>query len=273
MLLSLRNVVIIAVLVASLLTSMPAAYVFAVEGEGEQKKGTDTPKKETETTAVGSSSSQQDTPKSNQEETPQQQSQPQEPPKTTATTTTSTGLPKCDGSFRDCTTRNGDTCKAGEGGEKCECLPDNSDCPNNPNVTPVVPPLVPNVIGGAGGPDASCDFHPNADKCKPDANGNCPPGFSHNDKGNCHPSGPCPSGFHRVTDDESGTCFPNHKPDHNKPVVIVKHTGSSSNTGNSNNHNLSGKCFDAIKIAWLGKISRGENSRVDSIIDQCLGIP
>jgi hypothetical protein len=63
-------------------------------------------------------------------------------------------------------------------------------------------------------PDASCDFHPNAAKCAPDKDGNCPPGFSHNDKGNCHPSGPCPAGFFRHTDDESGKCFPKHHRHH-----------------------------------------------------------
>lgn len=45
-----------------------------------------------------------------------------------------TELPKCDGTPQDCTTRNGDICKAGEGGEKCECLPDMSDCPNHPSL-------------------------------------------------------------------------------------------------------------------------------------------
>ena len=50
-----------------------------------------------------------------------------------------TELPKCDGTPQDCTTRNGDICKAGEGGEKCECLPDMSDCPNHPSL--IVPPV------------------------------------------------------------------------------------------------------------------------------------
>ena len=33
----------------------------------------------------------------------------------------SKSLPKCDGSFQDCVTRNGDICKPGQGGHECEC--------------------------------------------------------------------------------------------------------------------------------------------------------
>ena len=131
-------------------------------------------------------------------------------------------LPKCDGSFQDCVTRNGDTCKAGEGGEKCECLDDMSDCQNHPSLL--------TTKTKTQTPDASCDFHPNAAKCAPDKDGNCPPGFSHNDKGNCHPSGPCPTGFFRHTDDESGKCFHkhihrhhnNHNANNNNPTHTLK---------------------------------------------------
>ena len=44
-------------------------------------------------------------------------------------------LPKCDGSFQDCVTRNHDTCKAGQGGHECECAEDMSDCSNHPSLT------------------------------------------------------------------------------------------------------------------------------------------
>lgn len=187
-------------------------------------------------------------------------------------------LPKCDGSKQDCITRNGDTCKAGEGGDKCECLPDNSDCPNNPNV--ITNPIIPSMTIKSTTPDFECHFHPNDKHCAPDANGNCPPGFAHNQQGNCHPSGPCPTGFSRHDDDETGTCFPGpnvcHKgfhlgPHHTciKTIVVVKHSSSNSN---SNSHNLSNSCFNEIKIAWIGKITRGENSKVDKIIDNCLNV-
>jgi len=61
--------------------------------------------------------------------------------------------------------------------------------------------------------DFNCHFHP--DDCKPDVPGECPGGFASNDNGNCHPVGPCPPGFGRHDDDESGKCFRdggNHDP-------------------------------------------------------------
>jgi hypothetical protein len=78
-----------------------------------------------------------------------------------------------------------------------------------------------------------------------------------------HPIKPNPNVCH------FDSCFPRihpHPHSHNT-VVIVKHSSSSSS-----NHNLSGKCFDEIKIAWLGKIHRGQNHDVDNIIDKCLGV-
>ena len=97
-----------------------------------------------------------------------------------------------------------------------------SDCQNHPSLL--------TTKTKTQTPDASCDFHPNAAKCAPDKDGNCPPGFSHNDKGNCHPSGPCPTGFFRHTDDESGKCFHkhihrhhnNHNANNNNPTHTLK---------------------------------------------------
>ncbi len=166
-------------------------------------------------------------------------------------TKTEVNLPKCDGTFKDCVTKNGDTCKAGEKSHACECSDDMSDCPNHPSML--------------SKPDKSCAFNPDSPKCHPDKDGNCPPGFSHNVHGNCFPSGKCPSGFSRHTDDETGKCFRDHN-DH-RTIVIEKHTSSSSSS-----HNLSDKCFGEIKTAWLAKIHRGQNSKVDSIIDNCLNV-
>lgn len=56
-------------------------------------------------------------------------------------------------------------------------------------------------------------------------------------------------------------------------ILTIHHSGSSSNSNNNNpNHSVSDKCFSQIKIAWLAKIQRGQNSQVDSIINNCLGI-
>ena len=55
-------------------------------------------------------------------------------------------LPKCDGSFQDCVTTNGDVCKAGQGGHECECADDMSDCPKHPSLQ---------KTSAAGGPDTT----------------------------------------------------------------------------------------------------------------------
>jgi hypothetical protein len=48
-------------------------------------------------------------------------------------------LPKCDGSFQDCVTDNGDICLEGQGGHECECTEDMSDCPNHPSLQEPLP--------------------------------------------------------------------------------------------------------------------------------------
>lgn len=58
-------------------------------------------------------------------------------------------------------------------------------------------------------PDKDCAFNPNGlAKCKPDpTTGKCPSGFSANDKWNCFTKGPCPTGYAKLDNDESGKCF------------------------------------------------------------------
>lgn len=63
-----------------------------------------------------------------------------------------------------------------------------------------------NCISNISGPDGSCIFDPTQNKCTPDDQGNCPPGFSHNSKDQCFPSHKCPPGFAREDNDESGAC-------------------------------------------------------------------
>lgn len=147
------------------------------------------------------------------------------------------------------------------------------------------------------GPDNDCLFHPELDKCKSD-NGKCPSGFFQNEDENCVPNHQkCPKGFHSHEDDETGRCISDKVPcekgfirnpdfptcssklsvcrDHptikecssNVNInVIIHRTGSSGSTSISKN------CFDAIKIAWIGKVHRGQNSEVDKFIDKCLGV-
>lgn len=72
-------------------------------------------------------------------------------------------------------------------------------------------------------PDKDCAFDPDVlTKCKPDNNGRCPPGLSHNAHDNCFPSGKCPSEFSRQDEDESGKCFPDKQTPLNQIIVIHK---------------------------------------------------
>ena len=38
--------------------------------------------------------------------------------------------------------------------------------------------------------------------------GKCPEGFNMNEDGQCYPDEPCPAGYWRADDDESGACVP-----------------------------------------------------------------
>ena len=75
-----------------------------------------------------------------------------------------------------------------------------------------------------------------------------------------HPCGT--HGFHFV----HGKCIKN--------IVINVHTHNhGSGNSNSNTHSeISDNCYSQIKIAWIGKIQRGTNQAVDSIIDKCMGL-
>ena len=145
-------------------------------------------------------------------------------------------------------------------------------------VGPIVP--IPTIKGQT--PDKGCAFHPESPKCMPDKDGNCPSGFSHNSKGNCFPSGPCPGGFGRDDNDESGKCFAKSPQcphgfhmmnGHcNKDITITVHTHNSGSSPSGSSYSLSDSCYNEIKLAWIGKIQRGQNSEVDSIIDKCMGL-
>jgi hypothetical protein len=96
-------------------------------------------------------------------------------------------------------------------------------------------------------PDSDCFFNPNGlAKCKPDPiTGKCPSGFSANDKGNCFPKGPCPSGYVRKDNDESGTCFPQSNISKKENIIIAeaqakpKSRGSSSGYQSGYSHGIS----------------------------------
>jgi hypothetical protein len=104
------------------------------------------------------------------------------------------------------------------------------DCkknPNDPSCNATTPP--------SSGPDNSCLFHPEQDKCKPDQYGNCPSGFFLNDDEHCVPNKPCPPGFKHHFEDETGTCYPINKP-------------SSSSSCPQNHHMNNGVCNKDVVV-------------------------
>ena len=56
-------------------------------------------------------------------------------------------------------------------------------------------------------PDDDCLFNPSLPKCVP-IEGKCPSGFLMNENEQCFPDKPCPSGFTKLDEDETGTCYP-----------------------------------------------------------------
>jgi hypothetical protein len=56
-------------------------------------------------------------------------------------------------------------------------------------------------------PDDDCLFNPSLPKCAP-IEGKCPPGFLMNENEQCFPDKPCPAGFTKFDEDETGTCYP-----------------------------------------------------------------
>ena len=56
-------------------------------------------------------------------------------------------------------------------------------------------------------PDDDCLFNPSLPKCVP-IEGKCPSGFLMNENEQCFPDKPCPAGFTKIDEDETGTCYP-----------------------------------------------------------------
>ena len=170
-----------------------------------------------------------------------------------------------------------------------------------PACNPEQKPQQPTPPTNGEGPDQDCLFNPSLPKCKSD-NGKCPNGFFQNEDGNCFPQhDKCPKGYHSHENDETGRCIPDSTPcepgfirnpdfqtcsskesvcrDHpqltecgviNINIIIKNIIHRSGSSGQSSSSSISKDCFDAIKLAWLGKIHRGQNPEVDSFIDKCV---
>lgn len=53
-----------------------------------------------------------------------------------------------------------------------------------------------------------CLYDPSLPQCVPPIGEKCPEGFNMNEDGQCYPDKPCPPGYWRADDDESGACVP-----------------------------------------------------------------
>jgi hypothetical protein len=62
-------------------------------------------------------------------------------------------------------------------------------------------------VSGRVVPDDDCLFNPSLPKCAP-IEGKCPSGFLMNENEQCFPDKPCPTGFTKLDEDETGTCYP-----------------------------------------------------------------
>jgi hypothetical protein len=69
-------------------------------------------------------------------------------------------------------------------------------------------------------PDDDCLFNPSMEKCSPVGN-RCPPGFLMNEDQNCFPDKPCPSGFTKIDEDETGTCHPVEPEKEDKEIITT----------------------------------------------------
>src|SRR5215204_3995241 len=76
------------------------------------------------------------------------------------------------------------------------------------------------VVGNRGLPDDDCLFDPSLPKCAP-VDGECPDGFAMNEDGQCYLDKPCPKGYERRDNDETGTCY-SVSEKHLKVIVHVK---------------------------------------------------
>jgi hypothetical protein len=75
----------------------------------------------------------------------------------------------------------------------------------NPETTILLTPLQ-NASPGIH-PDDDCLFDPSLPKCSP-IEGKCPAGFLMNEDEQCFPDKPCPTGFIKPDEDETGACYP-----------------------------------------------------------------
>ena len=99
-----------------------------------------------------------------------------------------------------------DPCEENPEAEGCEPEPPIDPCIEDPTAEGCEPASVP-TPRVTEPPDDDCLYDPSLPKCAP-IDGECPEGFNMNEDGQCYPDKPCPTGFERRNEDETGTCYP-----------------------------------------------------------------
>jgi hypothetical protein len=108
-----------------------------------------------------------------------------------------------------------DPCLENPEAEGCTSEPPVDPCIENPNaegcgLQPTPPGTPPGLVTPSRvpeSPDDDCLYDPSLPKCAP-INGVCLEGFNMNEDGQCFPDKPCPPGYARADNNESGACLP-----------------------------------------------------------------
>jgi hypothetical protein len=75
-----------------------------------------------------------------------------------------------------------------------------------------------------------------------------------------------------------GGCSPpvNDQPPPKQPPTLIQEINIILNihktSHSSHQTGISSACYDALKVAWMGKVCRGQNQQVDQFLDSCLGV-
>jgi hypothetical protein len=103
--------------------------------------------------------------------------------------------------------------------DPCEENPEAEGCVPEPPADPCIEdptaegcePVPPRLLGPSPQPMPpyeGCLLDPTLPECTPPPGAECPQGYLMNEDGQCYPDKPCPPGYERIDDDESGACHP-----------------------------------------------------------------
>lgn len=112
-----------------------------------------------------------------------------------------------------------DPCEENPDAEGCAPEPPIDPCTEDPTAEGCEPPVTPPPRVPEP-PDDDCLFDPSLPKCAP-IDGKCPDGFLMNENEQCFPDKPCPTGFEKRDEDETGKCYPIEPTPTPTPIPIV----------------------------------------------------